>query len=390
MGERHNRRIMDALAAETGGKSYKAYKYSLDDDERPSLDYGERDREIEWKRSAETNPSKTYTSLEDLYSKVNEQGDFLFTFFLDGSRHVFKVDDFGYEHSKGRSIIYPIIAGQIGVGCCKRVNRRLVPERLIHDIVLSVPDVADADGKSGFFPALTSKVNNRIADQGLNITVADIIPYKTSKDDTKYQDRATARIQDRMTNMEKELVATLVREKKLNQDNYLIKDGSLQYSPEDKRDKKKYQLFKNNYNWVIGVSKEFNPEILTDSNRRPNPGFIAELPLFHRTPVARYSGDYLGDLHLAVWYVRIREQSRTRAPFDGIVKVEKILVTEEEGDKGIDSSLVDTISANIILERNPVCYGSDLRWANHLYPVYLTEEYVKSRYFGTESFLHLF
>jgi predicted nuclease of restriction endonuclease-like (RecB) superfamily len=42
------------------------------------------------------------------------------------------------------------------------------------------------------------------------------------------------------------------------------------------------------------------------------------------------------------------------------------------------------------IERNPVCYGSDMRWANHLYPVYLTERYVKSHYLSTESFLHLF
>ena len=60
-----------------------------------------------------------------------------------------------------------------------------------------------------------------------------------------------------MSQREKELVAELVRERKLNQNNYLVKDGSLEYRPtkEDKADKKKYQIFKNNYNWVLGVSK---------------------------------------------------------------------------------------------------------------------------------------
>ena len=92
----------------------------------------------------------------------------------------------------------------------------------------------------------------------------------------------------------------------------------------------------------------------------------------------------------AVWYVRIRDNSRTRTAFDGVLKIEKMLVTQEETEKGIDSDLVDMLSALIINERNPVCYGSDLRWANHIYPVFLTESYVKSKYLSAESFLHIF
>ncbi len=53
-------------------------------------------------------------------------------------------------------------------------------------------------------------------------------------------------------------------------------------------DKKRYQTFKNNYSWVIGASKNFNPEVCEDINGKPNPGFIADLPLYHRTPVAEY------------------------------------------------------------------------------------------------------
>ena len=67
-----------------------------------------------------------------------------------------------------------------------------------------------------------------------------------------------------------------------------------------------------------------------------------------------------------------------------------ILVTDDEIKEGIESELVDTLSAYIINERNPVCYGSDLRWANHIYPIYLTESFVKSKYISTDSFLHLF
>ncbi|MEG0692134.1 MAG: hypothetical protein RR444_03525 [Oscillospiraceae bacterium] len=387
-------KIMKLLAQATGGKSYKAHKYGLDNSERPFIDYGEDT--IIWKKTAENHkpPHRTYVSLEELSKKLSQRNEQILTYFLDGSRRVFKVDDIAYMQSGGRSVIYPVIAGQIGVGCCKRIDKHMSCEKFKQEIVLSMPDIANADGKPGFFPATAKKLNDCSELKRLKIEFSTIIPYKTSKNgEKKFEDRGTACIQGRMGDREKELVAELVRDGKLNQDNYLVKDGSLEYRPtkEDRTDKRKYQIFKNNYNWVIGVSKNFNPEVCIDINGKPNPGFIADLPLFHRTPVACFENtEFFGDIQFAVWYIRLRDKSRTRTPFDGIIKVEKMLVTQEEMNEGIDSSLVDTLSAYLINERNPVCYGSDLRWANHLYPIYLTESFVKSKYLSTDSFLHLF
>lgn len=384
-------KVMNILADATGGKSYKAHKYGIDHADRPTVDYG--DSEIVWKRRAETTPHKTYVDLNRLSKTLAFQDDQILSYFLDGSRRVFKVDDIAYSQSGGRSIIYPVIAGQIGVGCCRRVDRKVTPDKFKREFVLSMPDVADADGKPGFWPATAKKLSECYELKRLGIEFSTILPYKTSKnEDKKFEDRATACVQDRMIEREKELVAELVREGKLNQNNYLVKDGSLEYRPtkDDKSDKKRYQTFKNNYSWVIGASKNFNPEICEDINGKPNPGFIADLPLYHRTPVAEYENPMLGDIKFAVWYIRLRDKNQTRTPFDGILKIEKILVSEEENEYGIDSELVDTLSAYLINERNPVCYGSDLRWANHIYPIYLTESYVKSRYLSAESFLHLF
>ena len=391
IGKSKDNKVMNILAEVTGGKSYKAHKYALDHLERPSVDYGPS--EIVWKRRAETTPHKTYIDLSERCKKLAGQDDQILSYFLDGSRRIFKVDDMAYTQSGGRGVIYPVVAGQIGVGCCRRIDKRMVPARFKREFVLSMPDVADADGKSGFWPATVKKLNECAELKRLGIVFSTILPYKTSKnDDKKYEDRATASIQDKMIEREKELVAELVREGMLNQDNYLVKDGSLEYRPtkEDKSDKRKYQTFKNNYNWVIGASKNFNPEVCMDVSGNPNPKFIADLPLYHRTPVAEYENDMLGDIKFAVWYIRLRDKKQTRTPFDGILKVEKVLVTEEENEHGIESELVDTVSTYLINERNPVCYGSDLRWANHIYPIHLTESFVKSRYLSTESFLHLF
>ena len=44
--------VMQVLADETGGKSYKAHKYGLDHAERPFIDYSEDT--IIWEKTAET------------------------------------------------------------------------------------------------------------------------------------------------------------------------------------------------------------------------------------------------------------------------------------------------------------------------------------------------
>lgn len=195
-----------------------------------------------------------------------------------------------------------------------------------------------------------------------------------------------------MIQSEKEMVAELVKEGLINQDNYLLKDGSLEYKPmkSGRYDLRELQKIKNNYRWVIGVSKSFNPETIFDHTGHHNANYIAELPLFHRTPVARYENrDFLGDVQFGVWYIRIRDKKYTRTPFDGVIKVEKIIM-DEEYEKGIDSEEIDLLSATLINERTPTCYGTDKRWANHLYPVFLTESFVKSKYMSTEMFLNLF
>jgi len=387
------KKITGILEEEFVAKSYKAHKYSLDS-ERFFLEYNEtEDKTFVWKNRGETDPPATYKSLSDLARLLAKRDEQVLTYFLDGSRHVYKVDDMAYPQSGDRSVIYPTIAGQVGVGICKRVNKTMMLESLTREIILSIPSIADPIGKGGFFEALSIKLNEsnelaRIKQCGWKFSTP--VPYDVKSDERKFEDRGTACIQDAMIEREKAMVKKLVRDGKLNQDNYLVKDGSLEYrlSKVDKDDEKSFLTFRQNYNWVIGLSKSFNPEVCFDKGKA-NPGLIADLPLYHRTPVA-YFGSEKEPLAFAVWYVRLRDKNRTRTPFDGILKVEKILVREDELKNGMETETVDRLSALIINERNPTSYGSDLRWANHIYPIYLTERFVKSQYLSTESFLHLF
>ena len=281
------------------------------------------------------------------------------------------VDDMAYSQSGNRHAIYPTIAGQIAVGICKRHQKRMIPEALIREIVISIPEIADANGKGGFFEGLTNKLNHsveisRIQQSGWKFSTP--LPYKVGADELKFEDRGIARIQDQMIKREKEMVKKLVKDGKLNQDNYLVKDGSLEYrlTINDKDDERSFKTFAQNYNWVLGISKSFNPEACFERGKS-DPGYIANLPEYHRTPVA-YFGSDKDPLAFAVWYIRIRANKMRRSPFDGILKIEKILVRDEELKYGMDTELVDRLSAHIINERNPTWYGADVRWANHLYP----------------------
>lgn len=96
-------KIMTLLAEVTGGKSYKAHKYGLDQAERPFIDYGEDS--IIWEKTAETYRHRKYVPLEKLSKTLSLRNEQLLTFFLDGSRRVFKVDDIAYLQSGGRSVI---------------------------------------------------------------------------------------------------------------------------------------------------------------------------------------------------------------------------------------------------------------------------------------------
>ena len=96
------------------------------------------------------------------------------------------------------------------------------------------------------------------------------------------------------------------------------------------------------YRWVIGVSKSFNPELckmrIGKEKVKPNADAIIKLPQYYRTPVARVSIDRIPGIEFAIWYIRLRGLEQTRTPFDGVIKVEKILVTETEQKNGLETS----------------------------------------------------
>lgn len=378
-------KILQIIAEETHGTSYRTSRIELDaENTLAQIDYDTSSETI-LKQRGETHPPKKYLPLE-CESKKFSTGSQILNYFLDGSRRVFKIDDLAYMHGS-RKMIYPVVAGQVVAGCCRRTDRKLYAENFSAGIILAVPDVTNPrsfDG--GFFHALATKINARS-----KIKIAKILPYDTSRNSAeKFEERAVAKIMEHMHDTEKNLVAELVRRGKLDQKNYLVKDGSLEYRVLA-TDRQKFNA--KNYSFVIGVSKKFNPLLVSDSDRKINPGLVADLPPLSRTPVTIFKrgDDFHGGNKFAVWYLRLHDKKYSDSPFDGVVKVEKILVTDAERNAElIDSDEVNLLSAYLLNERNPVCYGSDNRWANHIYPIFLTESFIKSRFISAETFLNLF
>ncbi|MCD4820330.1 MAG: hypothetical protein K8S23_16755 [Candidatus Cloacimonetes bacterium] len=379
--------ISNYIAEETRGKSYKSHKYCLDNFEIPSEQY-DKDQKITVKKIGETAPIQITKNLIEDAKRIQLISKPLFKYFLDGSRKTYKVDDIAYNKR-----VYPIMAGQIGVGCCERKeNKELVRKIIEHTKVIVLPDCADKDGRELYFNNLVLKINKLQMLKKLNIQFNKILSYhdRDLQEGEKYENLGVAKIQNEMMDNEKKTVALLTKENFLNEDTYLIKDGSLEYQKMKTGNYKDLSKIKSNYRRVVGVSKSFNPERCIDNRGKSNAKIIAELKLYHRTPAYMFESSRASNVRFAIWYLRIRDIKYTVSPFDGILKVEKILVTNAEQEFGLETEEVDLISANLINERNPVCYGKDSRWANHLYPVYLTETYIKSGYLSNEFFINLF
>lgn len=96
---------MDIIAKETNGKSYKTYKYTYEGADTLSFAYDDH-QEITWERYGENVPPEKSKNMEVYAREICDQKP-LFSYFLDGSRHTYKVDDIAYKNK-----VFPVIAGE--------------------------------------------------------------------------------------------------------------------------------------------------------------------------------------------------------------------------------------------------------------------------------------
>jgi hypothetical protein len=387
-------RIIDFIEKEGQGNylCYKTRKTSLDTESRDTLDYDDKPVSIISGSSiAETDKKRVHSVAIDR-NFIAKLCNPIFTHFLDGSRYTYKIDDMAIG-----SNIYPFLAGQVIVGCCERKDRDTFKKVMLqHKIVMALPDIFNIDDDPNYCRLFLEKINKDISNLPYvaqsGIKIDEILLYKSdalSKDENRRDgllNRGISRIQTVMTDTEQLMVETLCRQNRLDDDNWLIKDGSLEYTKSSRISEEQWLLMRSNYSHVVGVSKQFNPDLILDFEKNKLSKTIASLEPFHRTKVYRYAVDQCQS-EFAVWYLRLRKSDFRETHFSDVIKCEMLLPSE--GDD-IDSDLVDLICANLIKEAYPVCFGSDSRWANHLYPIFLTEKFCKSNYIDNNIILNLF
>ena len=389
-------KILDYIVKKGDGNyfCYTTNKVSLDTQDNDVLNYDDKPASsCSTSKIAESDLSRVHTVR--INQRLIDSSRPIFRYFLDGSRHIYKVDDMAIGKK-----IFPILAGQIIVGCCERVDRDtfLPCGHIVPKIVISLPDDFDIDDEGEDFCKLyCDGINEELAQskhlESAGIRIDKILLYATDRksiynsDKDNYKNRATAKIQSEMTDDEQRLVDSLCKQNKLDDEHYLLKDGSLQYNPSFSNfDKEDRTMQRENFRYVIGVSKSFDPELIPDFEGHRLSRTIAGLRPFERTKAYRYISEANG-VQYAVWYLRLRKHDFRETNFSDIVKCEMVIINE---DTQIETDLINTISANLIKEAYPVCFGNDTRWANHLYPIYLTETFCKSRYYNSDIILNLF
>lgn len=331
---------------------------------------------------AESDPPKIFQKRIEREYICKKHNKSLFKYFLDGTRHVYKVGDIAIG-----GVVYPLAVGQIIVGYCGRIGRDIKIGKVRRSLVLAVPIQYDTQHQgNNFFRKKCEEINKRVREslfyQKIKMEFSEIIPYGDSHASqadmgrNKYLRLAIAKIQNEMLDQERLLVEDMVLQDLVsNDDAMLIKDGSIEYRKDftNRPDKNLASAkFSQNFRDVVGVSKMFDPELLNSTD--PHIGtIIAELLPEHRTKAYRYIHEGKG---YCVWYIRLRNTVNRSNSYADIIKVEMFM----EGDQVKPTSVIDTISAHLINEAYPVCYGKDVRWANHLYPIYITETFCKSNF----------
>ncbi len=364
-------KILSIIEKHSGGKCFYCDRCSLD--HLVFQEYQDNNEEFKGERIFETENKQG----KNITLEKRKVGYSLFKYFLDGARRTYKIVDFATPDNK----FLPIVAGQIATAVCIRENKKLKNHKINKKNILALPDRLGDE-----FDTIQSELTSL---KYHNLTIDKIVKYRYQPNpDRPFENLAIAKIQLEMLNMEINLISEMVHSEMLKTDQMLIIDGSLQFS--SIKEENEYIMRD-----VIGISKTFNPHLqgILKTKSKEIGHHLLNLKFGERTPVYVYetkkekANKYL---KIGAWYLRIREQKYSPNPLSGIIKVERIATTQKEKEDGFSTDMIDEISSAILLERNVTCFGNDERWANHIYPIYLTEQFLKSSFVSDQYFLNIF
>lgn len=285
----------------------------------------------------------------------------LFRYFLDGSMRTTNAGHI--VDTKHRFL--PIFIAQIGVAATRLDdNAKIVVETYNNRDILFLPET--------FPPGDIRKARNLVRQAAHTSRLSldlDLEPYEI-EDKRAPIDGARKKVLSSMHTMEIDLIADLADSGKVTRDSLLMIDGSLQFYKNLERAK---EAFHN----VVGVAKSFD---LNQSIGKGQVGtLVATLKPRHRTP-ARKIGHR--NLTIGAWYLRLHsEKAHTSlASTDGVVKIEVFPEAATGKEPLLEAARCTLISKDVLALRHPTTPWTDSRWASHLYPIHVTEDYIKTRF----------
>lgn len=296
----------------------------------------------------------------------------LFRFFLDGSMRTLRA---GHIHtSEGRW--RPIFIAQVGVAVTELGRVRPCDLAVAHfesRNLLICPDEFDSSDKHD----ITERIS--AAGKSARHPIEFSAEFYRVEVGTDPMDCARQKILNAMHEMEVEVVCEMAAvDGQLTRDRLLMIDGSLQFHENVLKDIESFQN-------VVGVSKTFdlNSPLGKSGRAARVANLVFRLASGYRTPAYKIEHERPGFPVIGAWFLRLRNPSGAGSvgAEGGVVKLEIFPPLSSSGDHmPVPAARCDTISQQVLLLRHPASPVTDARWANHLYPIHMTERYVKSRF----------
>ncbi len=300
----------------------------------------------------ETDVRSRYRSIQPIH-RSEEHG---FRYFIDGSARTYFI---GTVLEQDRST--PVQVSQVGAAMVRREDDGricLADSRRTILLTLEKSQVSESLWQA-LEQALAGVADYTLCDSATNNRYAEAMQLQESRP------RGAHRANWHMRELETELAQSPSRKE------WLVVDGSLGNEFETWRGAP-----------IIGVAKTFRRDSRFELGTGPRArklnlfGLLKDLQENQRTLVFPRNNEG----KIVFWYVRLRPQKGLDYPLMGVVKVEMPNPDREL----VDSQLVDRISGWLIAERSVTPYGRDGRWHAHLYPIYIAEQVIRSRFYSEE------
>lgn len=303
-------------------------------------------------------PKEQYLRVDDIQDEKS-----LFKFFVDGSERLTRFADI----IDPKDNYYPLYIAQTSVATTKLEGASMRVEDFQMDNSIMLPDTFDQlDIKR-----IREIVQKAESTSKRKLGIGRVETYDVGGGE-KPSDQARKAVLKHMHAKEIEVIESLACSGKVTRDSMLVIDGALEFY-----EKFQSESFRN----VVGVSKRFdlNKQIGTGDHKIQAGTLVAGLPDKHRTPAISLKHRKIG-----TWYLRIRDAKYLRNPQDGVVKIELFSDKPTDSKQKLDSGLCDIISGHVLALRNVSTPLTDTRWASHLYPVYMTEQFAKAQFYKPE------